>query len=81
MYFGIASKRLFQSVPATYVTENKETYFEIYTYQESCPLVLSLLNISSLYLHDSYNTKFDFMNCAFAKLVVACLYDDHSGLV
>ena len=25
-----------------------------------------------LYLHDSYITKFDFMNYAFAKLVVAC---------
>ena len=27
-----------------------------------------------LYLHDSYTTKFDFMNYAFAKLVVAWLY-------
>ena len=27
-----------------------------------------------LYLHDSYITKFDFMNYAFAKLVVAWLY-------
>ena len=26
-----------------------------------------------LYLHDSYITKFDFMNFAFAKLVVAWL--------
>ena len=26
------------------------------------------------YLHDSYLTKFDFMNYAFAKLVVAWLY-------
>ena len=26
-----------------------------------------------LYLHDSYTTKFDFMNYAFAKLVVAWL--------
>ena len=27
-----------------------------------------------LYLHDSYITKFDFVNYAFAKLVVAWLY-------
>ena len=27
-----------------------------------------------LYLHDSYIIKFDFMNYAFAKLVVAWLY-------
>ena len=27
-----------QYVPATYVTEIKETYFEIYTKQVSCPL-------------------------------------------
>ena len=25
-----------------YLTENKETYFEIYIYQEKCPLALSL---------------------------------------
>ena len=35
---GIASMRLFQCVPTTYVTEIKETYFEIYTKQVSCPL-------------------------------------------
>ena len=29
-------------VPTTYVTENKGTYFEIYTYQEPCPLALPL---------------------------------------
>ena len=28
-----------------------------------------------LYLHDSYSTKFDFVNYAFANLVVAWLYD------
>ena len=28
-----------------------------------------------LYLHDSYITKFDFINYAFAKLVVACMSD------
>ena len=27
-----------------------------------------------LYLHDNHTTKFDFMNYAFAKLVVAWLY-------
>ena len=30
-----------QCVPTTYVTENKETYFEIYTYQEPGPFALS----------------------------------------
>ena len=27
--------------------------------------------VNCIYLHDSYITKFDFMNYAFAKLVVA----------
>ena len=31
--------------PTTYNTEFKETYFEIYIYQESWPLSLCLLNI------------------------------------
>ena len=72
-----------------HVTEIKETYFEIYTKQVSCPLALPLLNISncqsvlntchynimakSLYLHDINITKFDFVNYDFAKLVVAWL--------
>ena len=30
--------RQFQCEPTTYVTEFKETYFEIYIYLESCPL-------------------------------------------
>ena len=35
--------RQFQCVPTTYVTEIKEIYFEIYTYQESsCPLALPI---------------------------------------
>ena len=33
----VASMRQFQCVPTTDVTEIKETYFEIYIYQESCP--------------------------------------------
>ena len=37
VYIGIACMRQFQSVQATYVTEIKETYFEIYNYHESCP--------------------------------------------
>ena len=39
---GIASMRQFQCVPTTYVTEIKETYFEIYIYRESFPLALPL---------------------------------------
>ena len=34
---GIASIGQFQCVPTTYVTEIKESYFEIYIYQEACP--------------------------------------------
>ena len=30
--------RQFQCVPTTYVTENKETFFEMYTKQVSCSL-------------------------------------------
>ena len=38
-----ASKRQFQCVPTTYVTENKEeNYFEIYIFQVSCLLSLPL---------------------------------------
>ena len=33
-------------------------------------LPISFKIANCLYLHDSYNTKFDFMNYAFAKLVV-----------
>ena len=36
-----------ECVPTTYVTEIKETYFEIYTKQESCPLALHSLKISN----------------------------------
>ena len=75
--------------PTSHVTEIKEIYFEIYTKQVSCPLALPLLNISNcqsvlkyislynklfIYLHDSYITKFDFMNYAFAKLLLERLY-------
>ena len=55
--------REFQCVATPYVTEIKETYFEIYIY----PLPQSV----NQYLHDSFTTKFDFMNYAFAKLVLA----------
>ena len=77
--------RQFQRVSTTYVTESKEENFlEIYIFQVSCTLSLPLLNISNcqsvlkylslydklLYLHDSFITKFDFMNYDFAKLEV-----------
>ena len=73
--------RQFQCVQTTYVTEIKETYFEIYTKQVSCPLAFLFLTSQSaytchyiancLYLLDSYITKFDFMNYDFARLIVA----------
>ena len=83
--------RQFQCVPTAYVTEIKETYFEIYIYQESCPfncfvslkhlnlpisikIPITIWQIVYINLQDSYFTKFDFMNYAFAKLVVASLY-------
>ena len=53
--------RQFQCAPTTYVTEIKETYFEIYTEQVSCPLALPLLNISNC------------QSVLFAKLVLAWL--------
>ena len=77
--------RQFQCISTTYVTEIKETYFEIYTKQVSCTLAFSsfkhlkrLISIkipvtimaNGLYLYDRYITKFDFMNYAFAKVVV-----------
>ena len=36
--------RQFQCVPTTYVTENKENYLEIYTYQVLCPLSASVIH-------------------------------------
>ena len=42
VHIGIASMRQCLCVPTTYVTGNKETCLEIYTYKESCPLDLSL---------------------------------------
>ena len=39
--------RKFQYVPTTYAAEIKETNFEIYTEQVSCPLAVPLLNISN----------------------------------
>ena len=66
-HIGIASMRQFQYVPTAYVTENKENFLEIYTFQVSCQLFLRLLNIPNcqsvlkylllypnyLYLYDS----------------------------
>ena len=60
----------------TYVTENKENYLVIYTYQVSCPLSVPLFKLPNcqsvlkyhhstancLYLHDSYVAKLDLMN-------------------
>ena len=87
VHIGIASMRQFQCVPTTYVNEIKKTYSEIYTKQVSCPLAFLFFTSQAanqywntchdmakcLYLHDSYITKFDFKNYAFAKLVVAWL--------
>ena len=45
VHIGIASMRQFQCVPTTSVTEIKETYFEIYTKQVSCPLAFSFKHL------------------------------------
>ena len=70
----------------TNVTEIQETYFEIKTSIMSigfsflnisnCQSVLKYLSLYGifLYLDDSCITKFDFVNYAFAQLVVAWLY-------
>ena len=78
--------RQFQCVPTTYVIEIKETYFEIYTNKYhvhrlssfkhlklpiSIKIPVTIYIANCLYLHDSYITKFDFMNYAFPKLAVA----------
>ena len=58
LYEAVASMRQLQCVPTTYVTEIKETYFEIYIYQKSCSLALTLLNISICLLVLKYLTIF-----------------------
>ena len=71
------------------VTENKEeNYLENCIFQVSCPLPLPLLSIPNrqsvfnnscystancLYLHDSYISKFEFVNYLFADLLVLWL--------
>ena len=77
VHIGITPMRQFQCVPTTYVTQNKETYFEIYTKTSIMSISFPLLNNMSLYgklfifNYDSYITKFDSMNYAFNKPVVA----------
>ena len=87
MHIGIASMRQFQCVPTIYVTEIKETYFEIYTKKYHVNWLSSFKHLklpisikifvtnmaNCLYLHDSYVTKFDFVNHAFANLESAWL--------
>ena len=79
----------FLCVPTTFVTEIKETYFEIYINQESCNIFASLKHLNLRfnmkntyhYMENRLNTiymtaipyEFNFMNYAFAKLVVAWL--------
>ena len=46
MHIGIASMRQFQCVPTTYVTEIKETYFEIYTKQATCQSAFSFKHLN-----------------------------------
>ena len=87
MHIEIASMRQFQCVPTTYVAEIMETYFEIhvYIYQESCPFSLKHLNLpisikilvtiwKIVYIFmTAISPNFDFMNYAFAKLVLVWL--------
>ena len=80
----------FQCIPATYVFENKENYFEVYSLISSSTSIVFAsfqhlklpINIKTLfkipqivlYLHESYISKFYFMNYLCANLVVAWLY-------
>ena len=79
VHIGIASMRQFRCVPTTYLTEMKETYFEIFTKIDFASFkhlklpIRTKIPANRLYLHDSFITKLDFMNCAFAKLLLAWL--------
>ena len=68
--------RQFQCVPTTYITEIKETYFEIYTKQVSCTLASLFLNMSIkipvTIWQNIYMTAIS-VKYAFANLVVAWL--------
>ena len=79
--------RQFQCVPTTYATEIKESILK-YTLNKyhvhwlssfkhlKLPISIKIpvtMSANCLYLHDSYITKYDFVNYAFAKLVVAWL--------
>ena len=73
VHIGNASMRQFQCVPTTYLTENKEPYFEIYLSRimsisfaslKHLNLPISIKMANCLYLHDSYITRY-FMNYAF----------------
>ena len=87
VHTGIASKRQFQCVPTTYITENKEeNNLEMYIFQVSSPLSNKYPKLpiriknschstaNYLYLYDSYISKFEFTNYLFAILLVAWLY-------
>ena len=78
MHIKIASIRQFQCVPTTYIIEIKETYFEIYIKKYHVHWLSSYKHLklpisikipfhyvaNCLYLHDSFITKFEFMNYA-----------------
>ena len=75
--------RQFQYVTTTYVTENKETYFEIYNSSEMtslaaihnsniCPFHY-MASYVSLHVHDVYITKFDFMNYLLTWYLHGCI--------
>ena len=51
--------RQFQCVPTTYVTEIKETYFEIYTKQVSCPIVFLFETSQTANIYQYYYYKFE----------------------
>ena len=75
VHIGIASMRQFQCVPTTYVTEILKYTLNKYQIHwlsfKRLKLPISFKMANCLYLHGSYATKFDFMNYAFAKLIVA----------
>ena len=60
-------------VPITYVIENKKNYLEFILIKTHVHSVYLFSNMSTLHLHDSYISKFDFTNYQFANLVLAML--------
>ena len=84
LHIEITSMRQFQCIATTYVTENKENGYKVYTEPSimsvvftsfkhlKLPISIKIQQIVFI-LYSSYYFKFDFMDYKFANLVVAWL--------